>query len=288
MCSTLRGVPHTILPRTESTPFEPVVSGTKVLDDGSGGKLVAYRVADADAMPLVRATSNRDWMKRTTDRFAQRCLPILVANAAGWFITNAQTIHATWSGEDDPRGVTIEYEPGAGPYAVTSHFGHGVLTWSIPYLFRTPLGVNLLARGPSNSPKDGVVALEGIVETDWAVAPFTMNWKITRPGARITFEAGEPICMLVPLRRGELERYWPVVADIDSDPQLAHEYRTWLRSRARFLADLGTPGSEANRMGWQRDYFLGESPAGLRAPEHQLKLQLRDFVEADETPKQGA
>jgi Family of unknown function (DUF6065) len=43
-------------------------------------------------------------------------------------------------------------------------------------VFRTPPGCNLYVRGPANSPKDGIAALEGIIETDWSEATFTMNW----------------------------------------------------------------------------------------------------------------
>ena len=46
-----------------------------------------------------------------------------------------------------------------------SHFGEAVLTFSLPYLFRTPRGVNLWVKGPSNWIKDGIQPLEGIVET---------------------------------------------------------------------------------------------------------------------------
>ena len=48
-----------------------------------------------------------------------------------------------------------------GALPMSSHFGYGILTWTLPYLFRTPPDWNLLARGPSNLPKDGIQALEG-------------------------------------------------------------------------------------------------------------------------------
>ena len=67
---------------------------------------------------------------------------------------------------------------------VASHFGCGIITFKIPYLFRAPQGYNLLARGPANLFKDGISPLEGLIEVDWAVSPFTMNWKVTRPRAR--------------------------------------------------------------------------------------------------------
>ena len=60
-----------------------------------------------------------------------------------------------------------------------SHFGYGLLTFQLPYLFRTPPGYNLLVRGPANCPKDGAW-LDGLVGTDWSPARFFMTWQITR------------------------------------------------------------------------------------------------------------
>ena len=69
------------------------------------------------------------------------------------------------------------------------------------------------------------MALEGLVETDWAVATFTMNWKLTVPRRLIRFEPDDPICMLVPQRRGELESFEPTVAELRID-------LSWRRSTA--------------------------------------------------------
>ncbi len=79
-----------------------------------------------------------------------------------------------------------------------SHFGHGILTWRLPFLFRTPVDTDLLMRGPANSPKDGIAPLEGMIETDWSPATATMNWQITRPDHVVRFVADEPIAMIVP------------------------------------------------------------------------------------------
>ncbi len=84
---------------------------------------------------------------------------------------------------------------------VAAMFGYGIVTWMIPYPFRTDPGWNLLVRGPANHPEDGVSPLEGLVETEdrtvprtmfWSTASFTMSWELTRPGAPVRFEAGEP------------------------------------------------------------------------------------------------
>jgi hypothetical protein len=131
-------------------------------------------------------------MHRTPQRFANRCLPMLIANQ-GWHILNTRKIAVTWDGGAAIGSLRIDHADGNAVPFVGSHFGSGILTWNIPYLFRTPPGFNLLVRGPANWPKDGIQALEGIVETDWADATFTMNWQMTRPHFTVIFEAGEPI-----------------------------------------------------------------------------------------------
>ncbi len=230
-------------------------------------------------MPIVSAPHVRDWMQATPGRFATRCLPMLIANQAGWFVLNSRRVSATWDGTDTLESVKVESEGGNEP--ALSHFGSGILTWNLPYLFRTPPGYNLLVRGPSNLPKDGAYALEGVVETDWSVATFTMNWKLTRPGYTVTFEQGEPICMLVPQRRGELESFRPQVRPVESNPHVLKGYREWSKSRSQFLTSLNVFDSEAAKEGWERHYFLGTSPDGQRASEHQTKLKLREFERSD-------
>jgi hypothetical protein len=226
-------------------------------------------------------------MDDTRQQFANRCLPLLVANQAGWFILNSHPLRVTWNGGPDPESTIVElpesmegiclYDAQSPP--ATSHFGHGIVTWHLPYLFRTPPGYNLLARGPANCPKDGASPLEGIVETDWSMATFTMNWQLTRPGLTVTFEVGEPICMIVPQRRGELETFRPEIREVETAPEIASGYRAWSKSREQFLAGLKEPRSEALRNAWEKHYFRGTAPSGVQAPEHQVKLKLREFEE---------
>ncbi len=75
----------------------------------------------------------------------------------------------------------------------------------MPCLFRTEPGFDLMVQGPVNFPRDGVYALSGVIETDWSPYTFTMNWRMTRPGASIRFKKGEPFCHVFPVRRADLE-----------------------------------------------------------------------------------
>lgn len=262
--------------------------------------IIAYEVSDWQDMPLTTAGVDRDWMEATSHRFAYRCLPLAIANQAGWLIANPVAFSATWDGGPTVNNLHIRFgadEPPApvaagyvnvftfgGPVPevkkdprILSHFGSGILTFTMPYLFRTPAGINLWVKGPTNFIKDGVQALEGIVETDWSPATFTMNWKLTRPGYPVKFEQGEPICMVVPVARGLAESLQPLQTSIDNEPELNREYQDWQSSRRQFNLDLMFQEPQAVKLGWQRDYLKGLTPSGAPAPQHQTRLSLREF-----------
>jgi hypothetical protein len=184
-----------------------------------------------------------------------------------------------WDGSDRPGGIAIRFPAQEEePSNVSSHFGSGVLTFGTGLLFRTPPSHDLWVKGPANRPKDGIAPLEGIVETDWNPATFTVNWRFTRPDAEVAFERDEPIACLVPYPRGYLERFAPKLRPIEDDPVLHQEFCTWRESRSAFLADLEgmDPTHRANH--WQKHYMLGRTQDGARSPGHVTKLRLRPFT----------
>jgi len=56
---------------------------------------VAYHRGPAPAMKIVPASRWRDWMNATALRNANRCLPLLAANEAGWVLLNVRRFVAT-------------------------------------------------------------------------------------------------------------------------------------------------------------------------------------------------
>ncbi len=246
--------------------------------DGARRLLVvkAYRISPVE-MSLAPAGVRRDWMEGTSGRYAYRCLPMLIANESGWFLKSAHRVRASWNGSFDPSGVKIEVLDGPLPCPAISCFGCGIVTWNIPYLFRTPPGYNLLVRGPSNWPKDGISPLEGVVEADWSEASFTMNWKLTRRRHRVTFEIGDPVCMIVPQRRGELESFTPEYRAIESAAELNRNYLAWSASRRAFNDELRRDGSDQQREGWMKHYFRGQTIQNQSSAEHQTKLFVKPF-----------
>jgi hypothetical protein len=194
---------------------------------------------------------------------------------------------AWWDGSDGMEGVHLQSDSPAcrEPFrhygAPLSHFGHGVLTFHIACLFRTDPRVNLWVSGPPNEYKDGIVALAGIIETDWAPFTFTMNWRFVRPHAVVSFRAGEPICFFFPLvSRHMMEATQPEFRELDAEPELAAQYRNWQQDRDAFHRDLATPHSAARQMGGQKHYYRGIRPDERAAPfGHQSKLRLRPFID---------
>ena len=250
--------------------------------------LIGFITGD-NAPPIIPAPTNRPWMSATRGGWANRCLPLLIANQSGWELRNPSAFTATWMGGDDPASLMIAPDRrGPGQLLPASNFGYGILTWHLPILFRTPPGYDLLVRGPANHPKDAVSPLEGIVETDWASSSFSMNWKFTRQLMPVRFEVDEPICMIVPQRRGDLEEFAPELRLIESDEHLQRQHEFFLHSRdAEKQMEQLARVAAGEPVQWQGDYTRGKHTDGeAGAPDHQTRRHLRSFVQPERGERQ--
>jgi len=88
----------------------------------------------------------------------------------------------------------------------------------------------------------------------------------------------------VPVARGYLEQFDPVIAPLHTDVKLHQQYRDWELSRAAFNAAVDTGIPDALLSGWQKHYTRGIMPGGASSPEHQTRLQLKEFVRVGQNP----
>lgn len=218
-------------------------------------KFIAYKLYD-EPFEIVPASRKRDWMDETNG-FAYRCLPMTVANQMGWIIPCPFDFTVYWDGSNSMEALTVKCESSY----VSSHFGFGILTFSIPFVFRTPPGWGLTVRGAPNYVIPGVFPLEGFVETDWNPTTFTMNWKITEKEKTIHVEKGTPICILQPYKADELEVFQTETVPIVDNTELHQAYLAWSISRNQFNAKSDRKAQE-----WQKDYFNN-----MQLPKLQLK-----------------
>lgn len=263
---------------------EPDDTGQRPVADGFAGpdELIAFRANSKEVARIVPASARRDWIPETPGESARWCLPITLANSSGWELLTPVGVTAVWDGGRDVDSVHVTTDgPVDSDIKPRSEFGSGIVTFSVPFLLRTPEGWDLLVRGPANRPKDGASPLEGLVATDWAVMTFTMNWQLTRVDHPVRWEAGEPVCLLVPQHRGDLERFRPRFAPFSSAPETkdltiqALQQRGTLRGRDGALFGLGVV--RRGRDAFERLYFRGRYPDGRRAPSHRAAVRLRPF-----------
>ena len=244
--------------------------------------LVCYRY-EGWAPRIRPASPKRSWMEETSERYAYRCLPLSIANAHGWELLSPVGFEARWGGGIDMESVEIRMDPGYETHLTpVSLFGYGTITFHIEGIFRTPPGWNLWVSGSPNSQKDGIQALGGVIETDWAPYTFTMNWRFTRPNHWVRFEENEPIAFIFPVERGRVEQFEPRFELLDNDPELKRQFEKWSASRDAFQKWVQQTNPTAPADKWQKLYYRGLDAEGRPgAADHQAKLRVRPFRNPD-------
>jgi len=152
---------------------------------------------------------------------------------------------------------------------------HGIVTFHTGYLFRTPPGWATWVMGSPNLPKEGIYPLSGLVETDWLPFPFTMNWKMLRPG-KVRFEKDEPFCFFTLSEHRRLDDIQLKIRLLSSDPELAKDCKARHESRQDFLKRLEARDDDVVKQGWQRHYMRAEPPGGKKTDiDHNTKRRLK-------------
>ncbi len=222
-----------------------------------------------DPPPLVPGRPERLWMDMTSERYAYRCIPLSMANTSGWEIQLPFGFEASWDGGYGLNAIQLRSADPRLSHMVTSHFGHGVITFHTGWLMRTSPGWAIWARGAPNVVKDGIAPLDGLVETDWLPFPFTMNWRFTRPGA-VGFSAGDPFCFVTLAPHGGLDAVEPRIAQLEDDAKLKAAYDAWTASRTDFGKRLSEQESGAVAEKWQRTYVQGRGGVEDGVPVYHL------------------
>ncbi|MCA9311271.1 MAG: hypothetical protein KDA21_08705 [Phycisphaerales bacterium] len=172
---------------------------------------------------------------------------IEAARELGWFIRMPHTFAATWTGGPGPDAVHLHQTEALPTFGtdVRTHLGGGIVSFTLPWRFHTPDGYALLVTSPPGITRPGATTLVGLVEGDHAAA-VTINWKITTPNLRITFQRDEPIGMLLPVHLDALDRFRPRITTLRQDardapapPPAAGPSHGRRRRRLRGFADQG-------------------------------------------------
>jgi hypothetical protein len=274
---------------TSPSSETPAAETSETTEAPAGGKLeiVIYQAAgdemfkghrpDGTGWDWSWADWQREWMDNTPVKFAYRCLPLTIANQTGWWIYNPVGFTAVWNGQQRPGSTQFLFDSDPGTWGVwiNDQFGSGIITWNVPFLFRTkPHGTRLLVTGPANYFRHGVQPLMAIVESDWIYMSFTMNYKITSSRLPIRFDQGEPLLQVIPIPGAlftNLEEATVTYMKLEKDPEMHHAYQTWNDARLKLINDKKASIAKGDL--WQKDYFVGRDIMGRPTVSgHKTKL----------------
>lgn len=234
--------------------------GDKVIPakiDKNDKKIVAYQLYD-HSWKIEPASSKRVWMDNLNNGNIYRCLPLKIANEFGWIIYSPVSAYLEWNGEIGPDDIRFAFGddmPRTERQCLSSHFGSGVFTLNLPWVFRTPVGTQLMVRGVPNYVYDGITPLEGVVETDWLSFTFTVNFRVNRPFERVFLRPYEPLVLIHPVSVDNLEQFELESKQINEDLDFQEEFMKYTESRAMFMQRQ----KEENISDWQGHYFKGET-----------------------------
>jgi hypothetical protein len=240
-------------------------------------KLTAH-VREGRTLDIRPARGDRAWLAGFHDGFAYGCLPMIMANQHGWEICSPVSFTAVWNGGDSKGSLAIlPDEPGE--HGLTSYFGKGILTFSFPAIFSLEPGYDLMLQGPANRPVDGASPLSGLIEVDWLISSAAMHWQLTRANHAVRFHKGDPLAVIFPVKRAELEAFAPDLRPLADDPERDRYIAEWRRSRNAFNEALRNPESPEFQQRWPGHYRRGTDMEGNPgAPDHRTRQRLKPFA----------
>ena len=178
---------------------------------------------------IRRPSKKRDWFSPNF----YRCLPLSIGNQYGFEILAPFSFNAIWDGCDTRDAVTFTFFESREDLKnkhphVSSHFGHGIITFELSWTFRTPKGINLITINPPNHIIPNITVMTGVIETDNLQRDFTINLKIQEPHRLVSIKAGEPIVTILPIPRYFQDKFkLDFAEDIMTEEQIIPELQTW-------------------------------------------------------------
>ncbi|MEM9740158.1 MAG: DUF6065 family protein [Pseudomonadota bacterium] len=237
-------------------------------------------VDPADHLRVAKAT--RDWMDRVPQKYIYRCIPLIAANTMGWELLNPVDTVVGWTGGPSNTDV-IARSASPNRFGAVSHFGAAIVTWYIPFVFRTSPDLGLIVAAPSNHELADAVPLDAFVRTDWLPFPFTLNWRITRARVDVAIPKRMPLARILPYPLALLDETRLEIAEVASDPGFRAEVEAWGKARASNVAKAESDvaewlsgGAEPTGDGvWNQQYVRAQGAEGAGYAPHQTIFKPR-------------
>ena len=205
-------------------------------------KLTFVRLGEqADLCPITPMKSKRDWMDASTQRFAYKCVPLVMANTSGYAIACPFNLRVRWNGSEAHDSIEIEcLDPEHAehvPEFFASHFGSGILTFRMPWIIRSDTeGVGVEITGPPNEWIPGLYPLQGLVQAWGHASSATMNWRLMYCDTDFFIPAGYPIAFIRAVDFQLIKSLEVQVCEFkDMEPEFIEDYNGWHAQRTAVL-----------------------------------------------------
>jgi hypothetical protein len=230
---------------------------------------------------IIPASPKRNWMDDKDQYYAYYCAPLVASNQLGYNILYQHETEIFWNGGPNVSDVKIIHKKQNEHFTgCISHFTKGIITFTFPVIFKTPPGWGLLVSGPSNTPINGIQALEALVETNWSPFTFTMNFKITDTNKLIRLHENDPICRIIPYPLNLNEKTNITFSSIKSNTKLHNQYEEWSKSRRAFNK------SDRPKMSTRQFFYRdGLDPNGKKIGEGYHKLDYKFKIKEENIAK---
>lgn len=205
-----------------------------------------------------------------------RCLPLTIGNQYGFMVHTGFDFEVIWNGGSSPQDISFNFYGKENEIyniwpSVQSHFGEGVITLNLPYMLRTPPGVNIMTINPPNVILNNLTVMTGVVETDNLRYMFTFNLKIQEPNISVVVPKGTPLAAFIPIPRYYVDQFNLVNAeDIFPDDVIIEEaqaYVDMVAARNNMEAKQEKP--------FGKKYFNGVDVYGNKFKDHQGPNMIR-------------
>jgi hypothetical protein len=171
-----------------------------------------------NAPEIIQSRLKRTWMDETYKKHAYQCLPVTAANVNGWELILPQDIVVQWDGGNSvPKVLEGEFYKGR---QIAYGGIVGMISFAVGWAFGTEDGHETWISGSPNYFIDGAAPLTAIIPSSWWPDEFQMNWKITKIGEPIKFEAGSPFMFFSIFKSDLLENVDFVVENLWDKPDL--------------------------------------------------------------------
>ena len=213
---------------------------------------------DTEHIP-IKGIPRRDWYEwdRRAANLAKFCLPLTMANSAGYYLTSPVHFRITWDGHNH-NGTHIEVLDRLDHGLVDDHSTHGGFTVQSAVTIETVNdGDFVWVKQLPNQYRPWFYAMEALMEGWWAQGGATAGLVclLNRAG---TFEMkiGDPIAQIVCISKEDLE------ANLIFDNNPLDESYKFQRRRDEYIR------GDANRRGPDLDYMYGRHWDGVKEPVH--------------------